>query len=241
MVPHITRRPAAAAGSAIARGIGYSPRTLAEHAPTDRNTDQLGAVWRFFASGFRAWDQTAALLPSSRFLVGALTSHPELARARRVVELGTGIGTVTRAILRAMAADATLYTVEIDEALVTTASRALVDPRLRWIHGSAADLPAELRRQGETEPIDVVISSLGMSLLPPEIRDAVIAGVTEVLAPGGIYVQYAYFHARAVVWSSERGFSQFNIRRYLRPHFRELRRELVFANVPPAAVYTCRR
>lgn len=214
---------------------------MAPQAPAERSSDQIGAVWRFFASGFRAWDQTAAVLPSSRFLVGALTSHPELRRARRVVELGTGIGTVTRAILRAMASDAVLYTVEIDEALVTTASAAILDPRIRWIHGSAADLPAELAARGEDAPIDVVVSSLGMSLLPAEIRDAVIAGVTEVLAPGGIYVQYAYFHARAVVWSSERGFSRFNIRDYLKPHFRELQRELVFANVPPAAVYTCRR
>ena len=71
--------------------------------------EHISAAWRFFHSGFRAWDQTAALFPSSRYLVHALTCQPELPRARAVVELGPGIGNVTRAILRRMHQDARLY------------------------------------------------------------------------------------------------------------------------------------
>jgi phospholipid N-methyltransferase len=200
----------------------------------------LGAAWRFFTAAFRAFDQTASLFPSSRFLVAALTRHPELARARLVVELGPGVGTVTRGILRAMPADATLLAVEIDQALITAAAAAIQDPRLRWVHASAADLPGVLAAQGVTGPVDVIVSSLGMSLLPAPVRDAVLDGVTRVLAPGGLFVQYGYWHARVVVWSAERGFSRFDLRRYLAPRFRTLERRLVVANMPPAAVYTCR-
>lgn len=206
---------------------------------TTRN-DELGAVWRFLSSGLKTWDQTASLLPSQRFLVNALTHHAELKRARTIVELGPGIGTVTRAILREAAPDARIFSIEIDEKLVETASRAIVDPRLHFIHGSATDIDSLLPAHGCDDPVDVVISSLGMSLLAPEIRDGVVRAVTSTLDPAGVYIQYAYFHARVFVWSSARGVYRFNIRRYLEPHFGDLERKLIVANVPPAAVYTCR-
>ncbi len=203
-------------------------------------SDDLGAVWRFLTSGLKTWDQTASLLPSQRFLVNALTCQPELKRAKTIVELGPGIGTVTRAILREAPADARIYSFEIDEKLVETARRAIVDPRLRFVHGSATDVHTILPELGCHDPVDVIISSLGMSLLPADIRDGVMRSVAATLSPDGIYVQYAYFHARVIVWSHDRGFSRFNIRDYLSPRFADLQRKLIVANVPPAAVYTCR-
>ena len=201
----------------------------------------MAATLGFFRSGFRAWDQTAALFPSSRYLVRALTDHPELRRARVVVELGPGTGAVTRAILHRLPADARLLAVEIDAAMARRLEDTLPDPRLRVIHGSAADLPAILAAEGVFAPVDAVISGLGMSLLLPEIRDAVLAGVTRVLADDGVFAQFAYLHARAVVWSPSRGLSHFSIRPYLAPHFGRLDRRLVGRNLPPAAVYACRR
>ncbi|MCA9637799.1 MAG: methyltransferase domain-containing protein [Myxococcales bacterium] len=203
-------------------------------------THEIGAFWRFFASGFRTWDQTAAFFPSSRFLVNALTDHAELREARTILELGTGTGTVTRGILKQARADAEIYSVEIDGKLIESASTSIRDPRLRWIHGSAADLERLLPDHGCAGPVDVVVSSLGMSLLPPELRDAISDAVLRTLAPHGIYIQYAYVHARAMTWSPERGFSRFNIRRYLSPRFGELNRTIIVPNMPPAAVYTCR-
>jgi len=204
-------------------------------------SDEFGAVWSFLASGLKTWDQTASLLPSQRFLVNALTHHPELKRAKTIVELGPGIGTVTRAILRQARPDASIYSFEIDEKLVETASEAIVDPRLQFVHGSAADIDTLLPQLGCDAPVDIIISSLGMSLLPSDVRDGVIRAATASLRPNGIYVQYAYFHARVFVWGPGRGVWRFNIRRYLKPHFGELERQLIVANIPPAAVYTCRK
>lgn len=203
--------------------------------------EHISAAWRFFHSGFRAWDQTAALFPSSRYLVHALTCQPELPRARAVVELGPGIGNVTRAILRRMHQDARLYAIEIDGAMVEHIRATLHDPRLHVIHGSAAEIPRLVAEAGGPPAIDAVISGLGMSLLPPDVRDAVVDGVTDVLGDDGIFVQFAYLHARAAVWSSARGFSRFSIRPFLQPHFAHLERRVITRNLPPAAVYTCRQ
>ncbi len=202
-------------------------------------SSEIGTAWRFLASGFKTWDQTAAFFPSQRWLVRALTCQPELQNAKTVVELGPGTGTVTRAILRE-APKAQIYSVEIDEKMVETASSAIRDPRLRFVHGSAADVHTLLPQLGCERPVDVVISSLGMSLLPDQVRDEVMRSVSQILSPTGVYIQYAYVHARVFVWSPNSGVSRFNIRRYLSPHFGDLRRKVIMANIPPAAVYTCR-
>lgn len=138
-----------------------------------------------------------------------------------------------------MGHDCQLYSVEIDPAMVEAMATKVTDPRLHVIEGDAAKLPQLLEQAGCTGPVDAVISSLGMSLLPPEVRESIFTGIKTVLAPGKPYVQYAYFHARVIVWTGSRGFSQFNIREHLAPHFGQMQRQLVFANVPPAAVYTC--
>ncbi len=196
-------------------------------------------AWNFFRSGFTSWETTAAFLPSQRFLVRTLVSAARLNGARNVVELGPGLGHVTSKILARMGHDCQLYSVEIDPAMVEAMATKVTDPRLHVIEGDAAKLPQLLEQAGCTGPVDAVISSLGMSLLPPEVRESIFTGIKTVLAPGKPYVQYAYFHARVIVWTGSRGFSQFNIREHLAPHFGQMQRQLVFANVPPAAVYTC--
>lgn len=200
----------------------------------------MRAAWRFFMNGWQNWDQTASFVPSSRFLVDALVKAAELPRARAVVELGTGTGTVTEKLLAAMRPDAVLYGVEIDRPLLEATARRLPDPRLRAIHGSAADLVAHLAAAGAEGPVDAIVSCLGMSLLPPDVRDAITEAAARVLAPDGVFVQYGYLHAHVIVYSPRRGFSRFHLGRHLGRYFAEQRRRVVVPNIPPAEVLVCR-
>jgi phospholipid N-methyltransferase len=108
--------------------------------PVPAPLDRLQAVWHFFLNAFRSWDQTASFVPSSRYLVDAMVAGAALPRARAVVELGTGTGGVTEALLASLPSDAKLYAVEIDGPLLEATARRLPDPRLVPLHGSAADL-----------------------------------------------------------------------------------------------------
>lgn len=200
----------------------------------------MRAAWRFFLNGWRDWDQTASFVPSSRFLVDALVQGADLRRARSVVELGTGTGAVTEKLLAAMRPDARLYGVEIDGPLLDATARRLPDPRLVAIHGSAADLPALLADAGSDGKVDAIVSCLGMSLLPPDLREAITESATRVLAPGGVFVQYGYLHAHVLVYSTSRGFSRFHLGRHLERYFSEQRRQIVVPNIPPAEVLVCR-
>jgi phosphatidylethanolamine/phosphatidyl-N-methylethanolamine N-methyltransferase len=200
----------------------------------------MRAAWRFFLNGWRDWDQTASFVPSSRFLVDALVQGADLGRARNVVELGTGTGTVTAKLLEAMRPDAKLYGVEIDGPLLQATARRLPDPRLVAIHGSAVDLADHLARAGAVGEVDAIVSCLGMSLLPPDLRDAITESAARVLAPGGVFVQYGYLHAHVIVYSTSRGFSRFHLGRHLGRYFNQQTRRIVVPNIPPAEVLVCR-
>lgn len=202
--------------------------------------DRMRAAWRFFLNGVRNWDQTANVVPSSRFLVDALVDGAELGRARRVVELGTGTGTVTAKLLAGMRGDARLYGVEIDGPLIDATTRRLPDPRFVPIHGSAVDLPELLAAAGCDGPVDAIVSCLGMSLLPPDLRDAITESAASVLAPDGVFVQYGYLHAHVIVLSTSRGYSRFHLGEHLGRYFSEQRRQIVIPNIPPAEVLICR-
>lgn len=203
--------------------------------------DRLSAVWHFFLNAFRDWDQTASFIPSSRYLVDAMVEGAALRGATAVVELGTGTGGVTQALLAAMPADARLYGVEIDGPLLAATARRLPDPRLVPIHGSAADLHSLLPAAGHHGPVDAVVSSLGMSLLPADLREAIVRSAIAALRPGGVFVQFGYLHAKVVVYSPIRGWSRFDLADYLERNFDEIRQRRVFANFPPADVFVCRR
>lgn len=203
--------------------------------------DRLSAAWHFFLNAFREWDQNASFIPSSRYLVDAMVAGAGLPQARAVVELGSGTGGVTEALLGALPSDARLYAVEIDGPLLAATTKRLPDARLVPIHGSAADLEALLPAAGHHGPVDAVVSSLGMSLLPPDLRDAIVASSLAALKPGGVFVQFGYLHAKIVVYSSVRGWSRFDLADYLARHFHRIAKQRVLVNFPPADVFVCHR
>jgi phosphatidylethanolamine/phosphatidyl-N-methylethanolamine N-methyltransferase len=80
-----------------------------------------------------------------------------------------------------------------------------------------------------------------MSLLPPDLRAAILGSSIAALAPDGVFVQYGYLHAKVFVYSPLRGFSRFDLAAYLQDHFTTIRQQRVIANFPPADVFVCRQ
>ena len=77
---------------------------------------------------------------------------------------------------------------------------------------------------------------------PPaaDLRDAITESSARVLSKTGVFVQYGYLHAHAIVYSPSRGFSRFHLGRHLGRYFAEQRRQIVVPNLPPAEVLVCR-
>lgn len=196
-------------------------------------------IKRFVIQGYEDFDRTANFVPSSRFLVSAMVRAAEVTNARAVLELGPGTGAITSALLSAMPSDAVLCTLECDSLMNDVLVSHVVDPRLRAVVGDAQDADKIIAELGLSGEVGAVVSSIGLSLLTTEARERIMSAVGSVLAPGGVYVQYVYCHARVAVYSPTRGWSRFNARRYLEGRFAKVSRRLVPMNVPPAWVYRC--
>jgi phospholipid N-methyltransferase len=196
---------------------------------------------RFLRQGYEDFDRTANFFPSSPFLVDAMVRAAPLASTAAVVELGPGTGAITRKLLEGMRPDAVLCTIECDALMNQELTRHLGDHRLDAVIGDAQDTLAIVTERGLAGQVGVVVSSLGLSLLTDPVRERIVEAAAAVLAPGGLFVQYVYCHARAVVYSPTRGFSRFHARRYLEGKFERVSRRLVPLNLPPAWVYTCAR
>jgi len=202
---------------------------------------ELAAPFRFLAAGLRSLPQNASLFPSSPFLVRAMVRPVPLQRATCVVELGTGVGTVTAEILKHLPKHAHLHAIELDKGHLDTTVARFADPRLRPIHGTAAETHEYLRADGCTHGADAVFSSLGLALMEPPLRDAIIGSACRALGHKGVFVQYGYLHARVVTYTRTEGLGPFHAGRFLDERFAEIHEEVVIANAPPAAVYVCRK
>lgn len=132
-----------------------------------------------------------SLVPSSRFLVQKVLRRVDWDRARVVVEYGPGVGNFTAEILGRMRKDSTLVVIEMNEDFVRYLRRTLPDPRLRVVHGSAADVAAVLEREG-LEAADYVISGIPFSTMPDEVRVDILRATRFVLRPDGAFLVYQF-------------------------------------------------
>ncbi len=198
------------------------------------------AFFTFVKNGVTKWDQTASPVPSQRFLVNRMVDAVRPETAGAIVELGPGVGVMTKPLLDRMRPDAKLFTIEIEESLHEALCRNVSDPRLVPMLGSAADVETLLAARGFEGKVDAVMSGLGMSLVPSAVREQILEGARRVLAPHGVYVQFGYFHTKFLVYHRERGLSGFDYEAMLRRHFSRVTRSPVPLNVPPAWVYVAR-
>jgi phospholipid N-methyltransferase len=166
-----------------------------------------------------------SVVPSSRYLVHQLLRDVDWERARVIVELGPGVGTISREVLRRMRPDATLLAFEINDEFVRHLNGNIEDPRLRVQHRSGAEVNDALRelRLGKA---DYVIAGIPFSIMSDEERMAVLRNCHEALAEGGVMLVYQ-FSAK--------------VRADLEKLYGRVQRMFEPRNVLPAHVFKCRK
>jgi len=180
--------------------------------------------WKFFQAFLRSPRVVASLLPSSPFLEQRVVQAAALDHARVAVELGSGTGGTTRALLSAIPDDARLVAIERTEAFAE-ALEGLADDRLTVVNGCASTICSELVRHGFGQA-DAVVSGIPFSTLPPDLAEDIIGQIHRALRPGGRFVAYQL---------SQR------VADYARPLFGEPQVERELRNVPPLRVFTWRK
>jgi phosphatidylethanolamine/phosphatidyl-N-methylethanolamine N-methyltransferase len=174
----------------------------------------------FFQEFLKHPFQIGSIIPSSRFLEERILGTAGIASATTIVELGSGTGGTTRAILRAMPKHAKLLSIEINPHLHTMISN-IEDKRLIAHLGHACELKEIVSMYG-LDALDVVISGIPFSTMKDSDGARVIEAISSLLAPNGRFV--AYQVSKQVATLS-------------RPYLGPERMVVELLNIPPMRVY----
>jgi len=164
--------------------------------------------------------QIGSIIPSSRFLEQRILGASAIASATTVVELGSGTGGTTRAILQAMPKHARLLSIEINPHFHTLVS-GIEDERLIAHLGSASELKTIMANYGLDAP-EVVISGIPFSTMKNSDGAQVIEAISSQLAPNGRFVAYQVSRQVATL---------------CRPILGPERVAMELLNIPPMRVY----
>ena len=127
--------------------------------------------------------QIGSIIPSSRFLERRIVEAAVITSAKTIVELGSGTGGTTRAILRAMPQHAKLLSIEINPYFHTLVS-SIEDDRLIAHLGNVCRLKEIISMYGLGAP-EVVISGIPFSTMNRSEGSQVIEAISSLLAPNG--------------------------------------------------------
>jgi len=202
----------------------------------------------FFGEFLRSYHTTGAIVPSGRFLASALARFvlDGAAGARRILEVGPGTGAVTRRIIAALTPDDRLDLVELNDRFVARlrhrfatepAFQAVAD-RARVLHRPVEELPPE-------NAYDLIISGLPLNNFAVADVERILAAFGGLLKPGGTLSFFEYIairRARALVSGRAERERLRGIGAALGGLLsgREIRRDWVWLNVPPAWVHHVR-
>ena len=175
---------------------------------------------------------TGAVLPSGSVLARDITAAVPRNGHPLVVELGPGTGAFTRAIQQRLAGRGQHLAVELNPSFAGALARR--HAAVEVVRADAATLDRVLTER-HLPAADVVVSGLPWAAFGAGRQLAVLDAVRAALRPSGVFTTFAYRHALAT-----RPARRF--RRLLTGAFDEVTiGRTVWANLPPALVYHCRR
>ena len=218
------------------------------------------ADYRVFLGEFRRnFHSTGAILPSGRSLGRALSrfvrdgdersndsASSDTTSARKILEVGPGTGAVTARIIQGMRPDDQLDLVELNDQFVARLKDRLEnDPAFAAAKDRTTiyHLPVE-QLEGDGQ-YDLIVSGLPLNNFSVEAVETILAALRRLLKPGGTLSFFEYIAVRplrAIVSGRAdrarlRGVGQL-ISSMITAH--EIRRDLIWPNVPPAWVHHVR-
>lgn len=182
----------------------------------------MGAI-KFFIEGIRRFKEVGTFSRSSKFVGKTMVKYVDFDKARCIVELGAGDGSITEQILKKMGPDSKLLCFEINEKLCEDLHRQYdKDPRIQIIQDDAKKVGEYIKNAG-FDYADAVISAIPFVIIP---EDDIIIESHKYLRPGNNYVQLHY--------------SLIAKKRYERI-FGNAKIDFVMLNVPPAFIHICNK
>jgi phospholipid N-methyltransferase len=181
----------------------------------------LGQWSLFFRQFVKHPGMIGSVIPSSAALVDSMLAGVDWQRTRLFVEYGPGVGTFTRTILERMHPEATLLAIDLNLDFVAWLEAQIDDPRLRVVHGSAADVRRFIAEAGHRQA-DYILSGIPFSTLPEGVGESIAAETRAAIRPGGEFLVYQY---------------SAYVRHLLSAQFDEIVERVEWRNIPPCRMF----
>jgi phosphatidylethanolamine/phosphatidyl-N-methylethanolamine N-methyltransferase len=186
--------------------------------------DHIKFLWHFLSHP----RLVAALMPSSKSLGLELMRAARVDEADFIIELGTGPGNISEAILDMKGPRAGYMGIEINESLALSAQERLPGADIVW--GSAARMQAILSLR-QRDSCDAVVSCLPWVTVEDATQDEILDQIYDTLSPGGHFSTLALLPG-ALLPKAEM------FRKKMAERFGNVQvTRVVWANLPPAVVY----
>jgi phosphatidylethanolamine/phosphatidyl-N-methylethanolamine N-methyltransferase len=177
--------------------------------------------------------QTAAIVPSSRYLAQAVVGDLDLHSADTVLEFGPGTGVFTEFVLRRLKPGAKFAAIELNPRFAEAFEARY--PHITLFQDCVGNVETICRDAG-MESVDCIMSGLPWALLPESEQVRLLDATMRVLKPGGQFVTLTYLHSDALLPGAKR------FATLLRNYFKSVSKSpVVWLNFPPAFAYDCRR
>lgn len=179
---------------------------------------------KFLRSWLKKPKTIGSIWPTSAYMARRMASVIDISSGLPVLEIGPGVGTITKAILEAGLAPGKLYAVEYTEEFIVRLHTSF--PTIKLIHGDAYALEQTLGTDNKTE-FDCVISSLPLLNVSMKTRIAYVEDALKRIPMGRPLIQFSYGAFAPV----PEKLGSFTVERY----------DFVLQNIPPAQLWIYRR
>ena len=194
----------------------------------------------FLRQARERFHHTGAVLPSSAMLGKTLAASLPSRRPLRVLEVGAGTGSLTRAILPTLSPACTLDIVEINPEFATYVQEKILDPA----DGATASMILGDFLQVSLQPgYDAIVSGLPLNNFPVDTVRQILERAAGLLTSRGVFSWYEYLwirHLKNLFIAPEMRRQLAEVEAVLHTFLNERNhtRSIVPWNVPPAIVHT---
>jgi phospholipid N-methyltransferase len=208
---------------------------------------RLSDYQTFLTQVLRSYNTTGAVIPSGRALCTALCRYVGSAGApQKILEAGPGTGAVTGCIIDRMTREDQLYMVELNPTFAAHLRRAFEDkPSFRAAASRCHLIEGAVQQLGHDGQFDLVISGLPLNNFSSDEVRAILQAYGRLLRPGGVLSFFQYILIRPARMLVSGGSERERLKRVGETidgvlGEREIAREWVWVNVPPAWVHHIR-
>ncbi|MDO5295633.1 MAG: SAM-dependent methyltransferase [bacterium] len=208
----------------------------------------MGNALSFFQEFIKHPTHVGAIAPSSQALAKEMMAQARVAECQTLAEFGAGTGVFTKAALKTLPEQAVFIAIEQNANLVRCLREDLAKecaqaPPPAWSQRYAEppvycdtveNLPA-LMQQNKISQLDSIISGLPWAAFSDELQDRLLQVALDALKPNGIFCTFAYL--QGLLLPAGKHFAQKINSRFAEVH----KSRVVWANLPPAFIYCCRK